>query len=571
MKKYIFIIILSLAIVVGGVLIVFNFAGGQRQWSNNQNETMDQFAVSTTLDATKPIILPKYSKPEPAVSLLAVGDIMLSRSVEAVMVKKNDFTWPFKLLANDLRAADITFGNLETPIIAGRPILPGEFSFRTDPKSIQGLQLAGFDVLSLANNHTLNFGQAGFASTFSELNKAGIKYVGAGASAPEIGQPIIIEKNGLKFGFLAYTYGQASPKFMLSSAKIANVNYADEDKMKNDITALRPQVDFVIVSLHEGTEYQAKPNKNQKDFAQAAIEAGASLVLGHHPHVVQTFEKYQDGYIIYSLGNFVFDQTWSEDTQEGLMLKIVFQSKKIKSIEFLPIKINKSFQPNLADATTAKKIINRLQYPISQSGKYVWNGKNYVSRPSWKINSTKPESNFTVYQSADLDGDNQAEEAVVVNRVGYVIKNNQAIWRTDAKWQVDNVLIGDFNNDGQVEIGFSLWKEGSYGPSKPFWVKENDKNISNHLFLYQWDKSAGNLKNIWGSSALDNAIWQMNLGDFDQDGQNELAVLEIGAYGNTPIPNTPMQHSFSIWRFSDFNFFNVFKSATDQYGDLEVF
>ena len=495
MKKFfaiIFLIILAIAAVFCGVLVAINFAGGQPGSQDISPEMANEENVMTT-DYVEPIILPKYSVPEAEASLIAVGDIMLSRSVEESMIKHNNFTLPFALLASTTAAADITFGNLETPIIAGRPILPGEFSFRTDPKAVAGLKFGGFDILSLANNHTANFGQAGFTSTFFELDKAGIKYVGAGASQPEIAKPVIIEKNGLKFGFLAYTYGQASTQFMLSSAKIANVNFAREENIRNDIAKLKPQVDFIIVSLHDGTEYSFTPNKSQIDFAHAAVDAGADLIIGHHPHVVETVENYQGKYIFYSLGNFIFDQLWSQETQQGLMVKIVFGPKQIKQIEFIPVKINNHFQPDVATGKNADAVISRLKIPLEKQTKFFWNGKEFAEIPSWQVNDSSggdvdvasTDVASTAYQSADLDGDAQPEEAVIVNNIGYIIKNGEAIWQSDKAWRVDNVLIGDFNNDGKPEVGFSLWKEGSYGSSKPFWVEENDKNISNHLFLYQ--------------------------------------------------------------------------------------
>ena len=523
------------------------------------------------------IATPEYKKPEPEVSLIAVGDIMLSRTVEQLLVKQSDFTLPFKPLAGFLAGADIAFGNLETAIMAGRPILTGEFLFRADPKTVAGLTLAGFDVLSLANNHTPNFGQFGLQNTFAELEKSGIKYAGAGTNAAEAAKSVIIEKQGMKFGFLAYTYGQYIPKEYFASADRAGTNPMDLVKMKADVKSLRPRVDWLIVSMHVGTEYQLTPNEEQTKFARAAVEVGADVVLGHHPHVVQTFEKYKNGYIFYSLGNFVFDQLWSEETQEGLLAKIIFGQKEIKQIEFLSVKINKQFQPDFASASTSEKIISILKYPVQKQIRFRWDGKDFIESSGWQIILVKPADNYSVYQAADLDGDGRPEEAVVVDRIGYLIKNGKAVWKTDDGWQADNVIIGDFNNDKIPEVGFSLWKEGSYGPSKPFWVKENDKEISNHLFLYKLaeTKNLASLQMVWGSSALDQPIKEMALGDFDADGKNELAVLEnnnapvVGAYCNTPLQGCLV--NLSIWRFSDFIFFNVFKSRAGEFLGLKIF
>jgi len=307
-------------------------------------------------------ILPaKVADKKSEVSLLAVGDIMLSRSVEQMMIAKNDWQWPFDLIATTTNQADISFANLESPLTPGRIIKTGEFAFRADPKSVAGLNLAGFDVVSLANNHTPNFGQDGLSSTFKTLDDNNITYVGAGLNDLEARQPIIITKQGLKFGFLAYNDPSVVPVSYQASDKRAGTAFMDIDNLKEDIAKLRPQVDWLIVTMHAGDEYQARPNKQQKDFAHSAIDAGADLIIGHHPHVVQTMEEYKGKYIFYSLGNFVFDQLWSEDTRRGLMVKFIFTKDTIKTPEFIPVYINKSFQPEVAKGDLAEKILNRLK------------------------------------------------------------------------------------------------------------------------------------------------------------------------------------------------------------------
>ncbi len=120
-------------------------------------------------------------------------------------------------------------------------------------------------------------------------------------------------------------------------------------QLQQDIPSVRDRVDYVIVSMHAGNEYMESRSESQKNFAHAAIDAGAEMVIGHHPHVVQTLEKYHGKYIFYSLGNFVFDQNFSEETNKGLMLKAIIQDKKIIKIEPIEIKINPTFQPEVID------------------------------------------------------------------------------------------------------------------------------------------------------------------------------------------------------------------------------
>jgi len=282
-------------------------------------------------------------------------------------------------------------------------------------------------------------------------------------------------------------------------------------------------------------------------------------------------EKYKNGYIFYSLGNFIFDQMWSEPTQEGLMVKMVFNKNQILQLEPLPIYINKSYQPALANQKISEKIFSILNYPLEKQSKYFWTNENFKLSVSQGIYN-KFESCENKYQSFDLDSDGSNEEAVVIDKVGYLIKDNKIIWKTEESWIVDNVLIGDFNNDQKSEVGFSLWKEGSYGPSKPFWVKDNDTKISNHLFLYQLEldklSSLSSFKMIWGSSALDFPIKEMKLGDFDNDGKNELAVLEsnCGRYEQKCEKN-----NLGIWRWGNFSFYNIFKGEVGKSIDFFFF
>lgn len=291
--------------------------------------------------------------------LAAVGDIMLSRNVEQKMISKNDWKYPFLETAEVTSGADLTFGNLETTILEGSIVKTGSFSFRTDPKAVEGLQYAGFDVLSLANNHVMNFGRSGLESTIKNLDVAGIGHAGAGLGEEEIYSPVVKETKGVKFGFLAYSY--SNERVADKKNGTYGVASLDAEKMKSQVAELKKSADAVVVSMHAGTEYETVPGRAQKDFAHAAIDAGASLVIGHHPHVVQTAEKYKDGYILYSLGNFVFDQMWSEETRLGAIAEITFDGDKISKIDFVPVKIFDYAQPKLAEGPDKDKILERLK------------------------------------------------------------------------------------------------------------------------------------------------------------------------------------------------------------------
>jgi len=293
------------------------------------------------------------------IKMIAVGDIMLSRVVEQKMIEYGDYKYPFLKTAEITSGADLVFGNLETVVISGRMIKSGEMIFRTDPKAAEGLKFAGFNILSLANNHIMNFGKAGLESSIKILDENNILHIGAGLNNEDIYQPGTKNIKGTKFAFFAFTYNFDQRK---SFGEVYGAANMEIEKMKEIIGKAKLENDIVIVSMHAGTEYAISPNKQQKEFAESAIDAGADLVIGHHPHIVQTVEKYKDKYIIYSLGNFVFDQMWSDETRLGAMAEIIFKDKKVESVKFIPIKIYDYAQPMILEGEEKEMILERLKF-----------------------------------------------------------------------------------------------------------------------------------------------------------------------------------------------------------------
>jgi len=284
------------------------------------------------------------------ITIILVGDIMLDRGVE-YMIKtegKGDFRFPFLKIADELQKADILFGNLEGPISDKGTKVGSIYSFRNDPKSIEGLTFAGFDVISLANNHVFDYGREALEDTLLRLKTAGIDYLGAGFNEKEAYSPIIKELNDTKIAFLAYTnLGPETWKAGEENSGIAWISENNLETIKRDIEKVKKESDILIVSLHSGEEYQKTPTQFQIEFSRAFIDAGADLVIGHHPHIIQPNEKYKDGWIFYSLGNFVFDQNFSEETMRGQILKVLIENGKIKEVVPINIKINDFFQPEI--------------------------------------------------------------------------------------------------------------------------------------------------------------------------------------------------------------------------------
>src|SRR3989344_5233438 len=303
---------------------------------------------------------PSQQEPK-AATLLFVGDIMLDRGVEWQIHRRppvgggGDWTWPFQHIADFLKTADLVFCNLESQISNTGNNVGSDYSFRADPASIEGLVYAGFDVLSVANNHSFDYTKEALEDSMVRLKKAGILPVGGGLSKQEAYGLVIREAGNSKIGFLAYT-NSGSPVWAATETN-SGIAWIDEDNLEEilkDIRTASAKVDILVVSLHAGEEYEPEPNQFQKTFSRGAIEAGADLLVGHHPHVVQspvphTIQGGSHGWVAYSLGNFLFDQDFSQQTKKGAILKLVVEDKKIKEISLLQTRLTPSYQVELIE------------------------------------------------------------------------------------------------------------------------------------------------------------------------------------------------------------------------------
>jgi len=296
-------------------------------------------------------------------TLLAIGDIQLSREVGA---KINQFgvDYPFQRITNLTQAADLTIGNLESPLTDGRSNAdPNSMIFGAEIKSVEGLKNAGFDVLNLANNHFANQGQTGMDLTFQTLNQQGISYFGAGYNFDNAHHAQIKTIGKIKIALLGYTDSDVLPTNSNATAAKPGVAAMDIEQVKIDIAKAKTQADLVVVSMHSGYEYTPNPNRRQIEFAHSAVTSGADLVIGHHPHVVQAIEDYKGKKIFYSLGNFIFDQPWSAETKQGLAVKLTFNGAALAKTELIPVKIENWCQPRVLaqDEPEYQTVLNRIQ------------------------------------------------------------------------------------------------------------------------------------------------------------------------------------------------------------------
>ncbi|MDP8979791.1 MAG: CapA family protein [Acidobacteriota bacterium] len=276
----------------------------------------------------------------PVNRILCGGDVMLCRYIGISARRQKDPAAPLRDVAAEFSSADIAFVNLESPFSdKGKPVLHG-MVFRAEPEMIATLENAGIDVVSTANNHARDCGSYGVEFTLDWLARHKIAAAGTGASAEQAHRGTVLERNGVRFGFLAYTYDQSNGNHKDHDDRIADM---DVDAVAADVAGLLRRADVVMVSMHGGDEYQPHPNQEQRDFARAAIEAGAQVVIGHHPHVTQPEEAWKGGVIFYSLGNLVFDQFQRKETQHGLLAELFFVGRKLVRHNLIPVDLVHGF------------------------------------------------------------------------------------------------------------------------------------------------------------------------------------------------------------------------------------
>jgi len=561
-KKITWLIIIFFSVLVASLVGSYYLHSSKNQEISNSQMQGEKEFLDFLSQKKK---LPQASE---EVSLVAVGDISYSRGVERIVRKQNNINYPFLKIQDYLKSADLIFGNLETSITQGSEIPDFEMIFRSNSGTEQALKQAGFSILSLANNHTPNFGEKGLKDTFNFLENAGIKYVGAGQNEQEAYQVAYIEKRGKKFAFLAYNDADVVPAYYEASANRAGTAFMRIDKMAEAVKGAKQNADFVIVSMHVGIEYARKPNNSQINFAHAVIDTGADLVIGHHPHVVQTMEKYKGKFIFYSLGNFVFDQPQSEETKEGLAIKVYFTKNGINKISLLPVVMENLAQPRTANKNEADKILQRLNFSLANQDVYLWNNNNNnfekgIQRAVYN-DSFEGGKIISKQEQADLDNNSVSENYDLENGKLTITENEKMIWQSPSDWWIDDFALADSNNDGVVDINLSLWKSGSFGTSKPFWVKENDMSVKNHFFVL--DFSGGAIKQVWGSSNLAEPNCEFKIADVDNDGKNDLVVVE-GDYSQKP---KCVGNYVAVWKWNDWGFSNEWRSEKGNFANLEI-
>ena len=315
------------------------------------------------------------------ITLSAVGDIMLAGSGAATFARAG-YQYPFAATSHELQRADISIGNLEAPLATGgNEFTDKKFRFKVNPKAAGALKKAGFSVLTLANNHIMDFGSRGLQETLEHLDRHAISYAGAGGDIEAARKPALLERNGKKVAFLSYSL--THPVEFFAGVDRAGTAPGYSRYFREDIRKARSSADYVVVSFHWGAERAVHPKPYQTETARRAVDAGADLVIGHHPHVLQGVERYRGGLILYSLGNFAFGSL-SRHADASVMARVVLDGG-VREVELIPLNVRNTevrFQPNFLKGKRGREVISRINLLSRQwNTKIVFEGGRYLVKP----------------------------------------------------------------------------------------------------------------------------------------------------------------------------------------------
>jgi len=366
MRKRRFAIFLMMLLLAGVGLWVCNFAGQPGEMDPGPGEPgVSPEPVQASPQTAAPT--DEQTGEDQALRIVAVGDIMLGRGVtQSLNMKGLGFSEPFSDTRELLKAGDVVFCNLEHPITESEHSLDpnGKFVLKAGPDAVGALEWAGFNLISIANNHILDFYDNGLEDTMVSLSDHDIAFAGAGENLEKARQMAVMEVKGMRIGLLAYTEfadcplsGRSPLRFAAGSDK-TGVAPMDTRHMKEDIEKARDQVDLLMVSLHWGVEDSFTVTDQQIELAHWLVDQGADIILGHHPHWFQGIEIYRGKPIAYSLGNFIFDQPLTQ-SKESFILDLTYSQGVLSRLKAYPVRIADRTRVVRLEGTDAVKLMER--------------------------------------------------------------------------------------------------------------------------------------------------------------------------------------------------------------------
>ena len=490
-----------------------------------------------------------------SLSVIAVGDILLGRGVDQP-------DQAFARSADWLRSGDLTLGNLEcaltdAPIPPSATLehsLPAPVRLYAPTQSAAWLTAAGFDLLGLANNHSLDAGPDGLHQTAETLQDAGLAVAGAGATPEQALAAYTFTQNGVRLAILSVNAIPIPPDNALPEGQSApdgwDIARWQRDAVLAAVSAARQDADAVIVSIHWGYEYRRQPDPAQTRYAEWLFAAGADVIIGHHPHVVQapSILTRPDGRTVlaaYSLGNFVFDQGQEEGTGRGLALRLVFDQQGLRAVQALDVVAG--VQPRLVPPVSTPPA--RIESPVSPTLQVGFQCAGLTCTAA----DLPPDPVFSggVFQSgaADLDGDGQPETVTLEGgRLQVHTPGGALAWESPPAWLVVDAALGDPDWDGRPDLVAIFWKADEAGVlrSHPFLIRQN----------------GGRYEEVWGGSAVSEPIWEVEVADLNGDRLDELVVLAMAPGGSG--------QTLSIWEWHGWGFSQEWRSVPGNYENLRT-
>jgi len=521
------------------------------------------------------------------IDLRAAGDVLLARSV----ARRAEREGAEEVLAEvrPLLAGDLTLGNLESPLTARHDALrPGPYRLLAPPALVAALPAAGFDLLGLANNHALDAGPGGLADSVETLQRAGIALAGVGQGEAAALAPTMLTAGGLRVAVLAFNDVLDPSDEPAALAPAGDRAWRNPDfarcplpgeqcphgrawlsaRALEAVAAARAEADVVVTMVHWGVEYAAEPSLRQRVWAARLVAAGADLVLGAHPHVLQPAVPLaaggRSGFVAYSLGNLLFDGPADPALNSGAVLRILLDRAGVALVAVAPIATAGGRpQPLEADSPAWGAALAALGAPArsaptprpgapaaAQPGAAAWRWDGTAGQPvAVPADLTLPAHPLRV--AADLRGDGrplwaELDAAGVVTLRDGPVHDAPLVWRNEhPAWRFTRVLAGDPNDDGRIELMLLLWQPDERGA------------LRSQPYLLGW--RGGRFQVIWGGSATAMPIQDLAWADLDADGRGELVVLEGGV-----APGDPGEH-VSLWRWHGWGFELAWRSPAGRW------